>query len=52
MAPRQRDLTQGSLLARNAIWNLVGQTLPLLVAVVTIPVLLRAFGTDRFGRLT
>jgi O-antigen/teichoic acid export membrane protein len=52
MAPRQRDLTQGSLLARNAIWNLVGQTLPLLVAVVTIPVLLRAFGTERFGLLT
>jgi O-antigen/teichoic acid export membrane protein len=52
MAPRHRELTQGTLLARNAIWNLLGQTVPLLVAVVTIPVLLRAFGTERFGLLT
>lgn len=52
MASRHRELTQGTLLARNATWNLLGQTLPLLIAVVTIPVLLRVLGTERFGLLT
>src|SRR5215472_7625436 len=44
-------LTSGHLLARNSVWNLAGQILPLLVAVVSIPVLVRGLGTDRFGIL-
>jgi O-antigen/teichoic acid export membrane protein len=45
-------LTHGRLLGRNAIWNLLGQVAPLAVAVMTIPVLIRGLGTDRFGVLT
>lgn len=32
-------------------WNLAGLSIPLLVAVVTVPVLLRTLGTERFGLL-
>ena len=45
-------LTQRSLLARNTIWNLIGQGAPLLVAIFAIPLLIRALGTPRFGILT
>jgi O-antigen/teichoic acid export membrane protein len=45
-------LTSGSLLARNAFWNLVGSGAPMLVAIFCIPVLIRELGTDRFGVLT
>ncbi|MBV8232788.1 MAG: oligosaccharide flippase family protein, partial [Planctomycetaceae bacterium] len=45
-------LTHGRLLGRNAIWNLLSQVAPLAVAVVTMPVLIRGLGTDRFGVLT
>ena len=33
----------------NALWNLLGQACPLLVAVVAIPILLGALGAARFG---
>jgi O-antigen/teichoic acid export membrane protein len=39
-------------IGRNAIWNLVGLGLPLLFALVAIPVLLSALGTARFGVLS
>ena len=45
-------LTQGSLLARNTIWNLVGQGAPLLIALFAIPLLIKGLGTARFGVLT
>src|SRR2546422_3470003 len=38
--------------APSSLWNLLGQAVPLAVAVVAIPVLLRGLGTDRFGVLT
>lgn len=41
----------GSLLARNTLINLIGQIAPLLVAVFTIPFVVRGLGTDRFGLL-
>ena len=41
----------GTLLARNAFRNLVGQGLPLLVAVAAIPTVLEELGPDRFGVL-
>ena len=47
-----RRLTAGPLLARNTIWNLVGAGAPLLVALVSIPLLIQGMGTDRFGLLT
>jgi O-antigen/teichoic acid export membrane protein len=45
-------LTGGRLLARNTVWNLLGQLLPMLVAVFTVPPLVRALGMDRFGLLS
>ena len=39
-------------LTRNSIYNMLGQGLPMLVGVVTIPRLLHALGVDRFGILT
>jgi O-antigen/teichoic acid export membrane protein len=55
MAPQSPNpnghLTSGRLLARNAVWNLVGNGAPLVVAVFCIPVLIRGLGTERFGVL-
>lgn len=45
-------LTGGRLLARNALGNVVSQCLPMAVALVTMPWLIRGLGTDRFGVLT
>lgn len=45
-------LTGGRLLARNTVWNLLGQLLPMVVAVFTIPVLVHGLGVDRFGILS
>lgn len=39
-------------LARNAALNLIGQAAPLAAALVAIPILLSALGTERFGILT
>src|ERR1044071_126210 len=48
------DLTWsgGSLLVRNSAWNLIGWGLPFLVAVITMPALIKGLGTERFGLLT
>jgi O-antigen/teichoic acid export membrane protein len=45
-------LTGGSRLARNSIFNLIGQSIPLLAAFFAIPLLIHGLGTDRFGVLT
>jgi O-antigen/teichoic acid export membrane protein len=45
-------LTSVRLLARNTVWNLLGQALPLLVALLAIPYLVAGLGTSRFGVLT
>jgi O-antigen/teichoic acid export membrane protein len=45
-------LTSGRLLARNTIWNLLGQIVPMGVAVLAIPILLRNIGVPRFGVLS
>lgn len=37
---------------RNTLWNLAGQTAPLLAAVFAIPVLISGLGIERFGVLT
>src|SRR5579859_2241766 len=46
------QLTSGRLLARNAVWNLLGSGAPMVVAVVCIPILIRGLGKERFGVLT
>jgi O-antigen/teichoic acid export membrane protein len=46
------DLTGGGLLARNTVWNLSGQILPMIVATVTVPALIAAMGVTRFGLLS
>jgi O-antigen/teichoic acid export membrane protein len=42
-------LTSGRLLARNAVWNLIGSCSPILVAIVCLPVIKTTLGTDRLG---
>lgn len=44
--------TSGRRLATNALWNLLGQACPLLVAVIAIPILLASLGPARFGILS
>jgi O-antigen/teichoic acid export membrane protein len=43
---------KGSLLACNTALNFIGQVLPLLVGVATIPFIVRGLGTERFGLLS
>lgn len=45
-------LTSGRLLVRNALWNLLGQMVPMVVGLVTIPLIIRAMGVERFGVLS
>ena len=39
-------------MAHNTLWSLVGKIVPMLGALVSIPILIKALGTDRFGVLT
>lgn len=52
MMDEKGTLTSGRRLARNVLWNLLGIGVPLLAAVVAIPILIKGLGTDRFGVLT
>ena len=45
-------MTDSKLLARNSGLNLAGQAVPLVVALIAIPWLIRGLGADRFGVLT
>jgi O-antigen/teichoic acid export membrane protein len=42
----------GRLLARNTLFNFIGQGVPLLVGLVTIPLIVGALGAERFGLLS
>lgn len=46
------NLHSGKVIAKNTMINLVGQGFPLFVGIVTIPMLIKGLGTDRFGVLT
>ena len=46
------QLIEGRRLAKNSVINLVGQLTPLIAAFVSIPLLIKGLGTDRFGFLT
>jgi len=52
MSQREKRNIQSSLLARNTLLNFIGQSVPLLVGVATIPFIVRGLGTDRFGLLS
>lgn len=39
-------------LARSTVWNIVGQLIPLVVAVATLPYVVRGLGPERFGMLS
>ena len=45
-------MTSGRVLARNTLWNVSGQVIPMIAAVVAIPILIRHLGAPRFGVLT
>jgi O-antigen/teichoic acid export membrane protein len=45
-------LTSGRLLARNTIWSLLGQLLPMAAAIVCVPALVHGLGVARFGVLS
>ncbi len=45
-------MTSSRGLARNTLWNIAGQVVPMLAAVVAIPILIRHLGAPRFGVLT
>lgn len=46
------NVARGVSLARNTLLNLAGQAVPLLIAVVSIPLVVRGLGPDRFGVLS
>ncbi len=41
-----------SKLLRHSFWNFLGSGIPILVAVVSIPFVIKGFGVERFGMLT
>jgi len=43
---------RGRAMARNTVWNVVGQLSPVMIAAFSIPILIRRMGVDRFGVLT
>lgn len=45
-------MTRDATIARNTGWNFVGTALPIVVAIITIPPLIRGLGVERFGVLT
>jgi O-antigen/teichoic acid export membrane protein len=46
------DLTSGRTLIRGALWNLLGQSLPVIAAFLFVPLLVRGLGVERFGILS
>lgn len=42
----------GKILVRNTLLNFIGQVVPLGIAIITIPFIIRGLGTDRFGLLS
>jgi O-antigen/teichoic acid export membrane protein len=46
------NLFSEKVIVKNTLINLIGQVLPFLVGIITIPVLIKGLGVDRFGVLT
>jgi O-antigen/teichoic acid export membrane protein len=47
-----KKLTDGNRIATNAMYSLIGQAIPMIAGVISIPILIKTLGTDRFGILT
>ena len=47
--PLMHNIAATNLLARNTLLNFIGQAVPLLVGVVTIPFMVRGLGVERYG---
>lgn len=41
-----------SVLGKATLWNMMGSGIPLLMGVMTIPILINELGTERFALLT
>ncbi|GAB2886782.1 O13/O129/O135 family O-antigen flippase [Uliginosibacterium flavum] len=41
-----------SAIGKHTLWNILGQVLPILVAIIAIPLLVQRLGMDRYGFLT
>ena len=52
MSESANNLTDGSLLAKNTLYSLIGQAIPVFAAIFSIPILIKALGADGFGVLT
>lgn len=39
-------------IALNSVWNVVGQALPILIAIATLPLIIRNLGLERYGLLS
>jgi len=50
-APDATHLTSGRVLLRSLGWNALGAVFPVVLAVVSIPLLVRSLGVERFGVL-
>ena len=46
------NLVSGRTLFRGAIWNLLGQSLPVVAALLFVPLLVGGLGIERFGVLS
>jgi len=48
---RKHSIT-GRLIVKNAIFNLIGQALPIIAAILGVPILIKYLGVERFGILS
>jgi O-antigen/teichoic acid export membrane protein len=51
MSERRATLTSGRTLARNSVWHFLGESVPLVVAVVALPFVIKGLGVERYGAL-
>lgn len=47
----ENKFTSGSLVAKNTLYNLLGYGIPLVIALIVIPMLIKELGEERFGIL-
>lgn len=52
MLSDQEDRYGSRRIIRNSLWNLIGQSSPLIAAVLAIPLLIKGIGVERFGVLS
>jgi O-antigen/teichoic acid export membrane protein len=52
MKNKIKELTSNKLIAKNSLINISGQIIPIIVAIITIPIIIRGLGLEKFGILT